>query len=355
LAALTLLWACSHEVQAEGFWSSKPGAVKIGFIGSLSNFAAAYGQAVLDGARLAVEEINGTGASALQLIVEDDGSETRKTVTAYQKLVTADKVDALVAGSWWADSLPPFLKKDRMVLLSCETVFDKGTIPAETYFIMLGDLRDWVRVFEPLIEKKGWKTGAVLRFTSGFAQTIAEEMKKVFSKDGRRLLADFEYATFDARDSFPALLKLGRLRPQVLYVDAQPQSFSVILRRLEELRLNEITVLTNAIGRDVIQQKLIDASRVQEYYFSQRQILGTGFPQHFRRRYGKEPELNSDLGYLAVYLIYQAFQSNDPLQAIKRGDLEVDGVKLAFDQRNVLTGIKHQVYAVKKGKVELLY
>ena len=69
------------------------GELVIGGIGPLTGGAAVYGQAVQNGAKLAVDEINAAGGvngMTLKLVFEDDEHNPEKAVNAYNTLMDAD-------------------------------------------------------------------------------------------------------------------------------------------------------------------------------------------------------------------------------------------------------------------------
>src|SRR5699024_4116240 len=72
--------------------------VKIGFIATLSGGAAALGQDMLDGFKLALAEHDGKlGGQEIELIVKDDQRKPAVAVQEVQELILKEKVD-LVAG-----------------------------------------------------------------------------------------------------------------------------------------------------------------------------------------------------------------------------------------------------------------
>lgn len=66
--------------------SGDSAAIKIGGIGPLTGGAAIYGNAVKNGAEIAVEEINAKGDLKFELKFEDDENDAEKSVNAYNKL-----------------------------------------------------------------------------------------------------------------------------------------------------------------------------------------------------------------------------------------------------------------------------
>ncbi|MEG2435967.1 MAG: ABC transporter substrate-binding protein [Ruthenibacterium sp.] len=66
--------------------SSADGAIKIGGIGPLTGGAAVYGNAVKNGAELAVKEINAAGGLQYELNFQDDEHDAEKAINAYNNL-----------------------------------------------------------------------------------------------------------------------------------------------------------------------------------------------------------------------------------------------------------------------------
>lgn len=61
-------------------------AIKIGGIGPITGGAAIYGQAVKNGAEIAIEEINAKGGIQFELKFEDDENDAEKAINAYNNL-----------------------------------------------------------------------------------------------------------------------------------------------------------------------------------------------------------------------------------------------------------------------------
>ena len=63
------------------------GAVKIGLIGPLTGAAAIYGNAVANGAQIAVDELNAQGGLQFELNAQDDEHDPEKSINAYNNLL----------------------------------------------------------------------------------------------------------------------------------------------------------------------------------------------------------------------------------------------------------------------------
>ena len=83
--------ACGGASSTSGAASTASGtasgaAIKIGGIGPLTGGAAIYGNAVKNGAELAVEEINAQGGLQFELNFQDDENDPEKSLNAYNNL-----------------------------------------------------------------------------------------------------------------------------------------------------------------------------------------------------------------------------------------------------------------------------
>ena len=103
LARLTLIMPLVVAALVSFTSASTAAPIKIGFFAPESGFAAADGQSAYDSAKLAVADINkagGINGRQIQLINYDDASDAKQAVSIATRLVTQDKVDAVVSGSY---------------------------------------------------------------------------------------------------------------------------------------------------------------------------------------------------------------------------------------------------------------
>ncbi len=335
LLLICALFQCSPatSVADEGSPTKRPD-LKIGVIASLTSFAAPYGKAVVMGAELAAEEKTKAGTPTT-LVIEDDLSDPKNTVAAFHKLTQVDRVDAIVGGSWWLDSIAKLAERRRIPLISCETLLEKGTPSSSTRFIMQGDLRRWVTVFEPTIFNHGWTRGAAIHFISSFGVTLAEEMRTIFSRDGRTFVGDFEYADVHAEQANTLVLQLKRAGAEVVYIDGQPAGVAAILRRMKEQGLHKMGILTNNSISESVTQGLINPEDFPNLFYNTRAVSDSAFETRFKENFKEAPKLQADLGYYAVLLLAQAFQDKDPLGRLRSG-LQLDSRTFRFNSDGVL-------------------
>jgi branched-chain amino acid transport system substrate-binding protein len=96
---LALLAVASATALAPARAQQLPDAVKIGFVSSLTGGNASYGVSGLEGAKLAVDEINksgGIGGKQIRFIIADDQTDAAKGLAEAIRLTTRENVHAVV-------------------------------------------------------------------------------------------------------------------------------------------------------------------------------------------------------------------------------------------------------------------
>jgi branched-chain amino acid transport system substrate-binding protein len=95
---------------------SARGELKVGFIGGFSGPGQVFGEAARNGFEFARQEL---GSNGLSVLYEDDQFDPKKTISAFNKLVQQDKVDAvLVLGSSPATAVAPLAERQGVPLIA---------------------------------------------------------------------------------------------------------------------------------------------------------------------------------------------------------------------------------------------
>ena len=121
----TIVWLIVIIVVIAGIWwgvSRKPAeekVVKIGIIAPLSGPASTWGEQLRKGIELALDELNLDERKLLRIIYEDSEADPKKAVSAVQKLISVDKVQAIIGplSSNEVLSVAPIVEKAKVVLL----------------------------------------------------------------------------------------------------------------------------------------------------------------------------------------------------------------------------------------------
>lgn len=229
-----------HQISGNALIKNAP--IKIGFVGPLTGEAANYGTDDLNGALLAVEELNAAGGingRPLQVIPEDDKCSGKDATTAVSKLLEVDQVKVVLGSSCSGAtlSMAPITEKAKALLMTSistnakiryagDFVFRNGPNDASTG-AMLAE-----------IASKNWKRVALISENTEYAQGIREVFVNRAKELGLEVVAD-ERAEPSNQDFKTQLTKIKGTNPEALFINPQSDpTVGLILKQARELGLN---------------------------------------------------------------------------------------------------------------------
>lgn len=210
LLALTLS-ACNASVTP-----SDTTPIKLGLISPLTGDAAAIGNDILDGTKMAVDEVNAAGGidgRMIELIAEDGKCNGTDAASAAQKLVNVDKVVSIVGGFCSGETLAasPIVEAAKVTLLSPGSSSPAITTAGE--YVFRNYPSDALRTVAMAkhFNEEGWKKVAIISENTDYATALRDALVKnvgaenvVFNetvdpgtKDYRSLLTRMKGVQFD--------------------------------------------------------------------------------------------------------------------------------------------------------------
>lgn len=317
-----------------GCAKKEPQDIKIGVLTSLTGESARYGQSAFNGIQIAVEEINNKGGikgSQIKLIIEDDGSETARAVSAFTKLASVDKVPVIIGpiSSSAAMACSPVANKFKVVLFSPSAATPAFTSPNDyTFRNRVSSEFEISELAKVAHEKLRLKRVAILYVNNDYGLGNKRYFEKSFQELGGTIsIAE----TFDegATDLRTQLSKIKRLNPEGIFVVGQGTEGGFALRQARELGIRAQFLSTITIQRtDVLEiagksaDGVIFALPTYDPKVSDRTAE---YERKYKQRYSQDSDLFSGNGYDAVYVIktvietggYSADSIRDALFKIK--------------------------------------
>ena len=306
--------------------SKESGAIKFGATLPLTGDAAAWGKNTQEGIDLAVEEINSTGGilgRKIIVIYEDTKALPKEGVSAYQKLVTVDKVHSIIDDSVSSVTLAiaPMAKKDDVVILSTGATAPKIS-EAGIFRIWNSDAYEGEVSADFTINTMGLRSVAILYINNEYGKGLEEVFRVQFTKKGGLIPISEAFAQ-NATDMKTQLAKIKSIKPSGLYLVGYPKEIPIALRQAKELGL-----ILRILGTVAMQdpQLIESAGNAAEgllfpYPKEPRGEQVARFKEAFMKRYGREPGITSDVGYDAVKMLAEAIKKSgdDTAAEIRKG------------------------------------
>jgi branched-chain amino acid transport system substrate-binding protein len=326
------------------FSTSTPTTIKIGVPLPLTGAAAKIGNEILDGMRLAVEEINEKGGvlgKRLELVISDSMGEVEKELAACKKMVEVDKVNIMsgILGQYrepldYLDEVGiPFIGPTTplvMVItedfpgtwdnLFCFAYTDRAVAKSVISFV-----KDVV---------KG-KTLVIVNEEFGAAFARLERMIREFAKEeGIEVLATITYP-IGCKDFTDVLIKLEELKPDAIYLFVVTGAEATFFKQRFERGLKIPTYTTGALPTSSEFPQIVGVE-VANYH-----VIGTWgynlsitektipFCRKFYEKYGYYPfSHETAAGYDCVYFIAAVIE--------KAGSLDWNAILKAIPETEII-------------------
>ena len=212
-----MLWAAVLAMPA-----SAQDAIKVGFHGPFTGFAAADGKSARQGAELAVQQANAAGGingKKIELVTYDDEGKPENAIPIANKLIGQDKVVLTVSGSYSGPTraAAAVFQRASMPYISAYAIHPDITRAGDFVFRtgMMGEVqgRAGAKLIADTLKKK---KVAILSVNNDFGQALTAGFKEAAPKFGLEIVAERTFAMPD-RQFGPLVTQVKADNPDVIY------------------------------------------------------------------------------------------------------------------------------------------
>ena len=305
------------------------GPIRIGASLSLTGTYAKLGKNQHEGYQLCMKDLNARGGllgRKIDLVVYDDQSLPATAVRLYEKLITEDKVDAVMGpySSPVSEASANVTEKYKKVMVAplaaTTSIFKKGR---KYMFMVISPAEGYLEGLVEMASRRGLKTIAVVNEDTLFSKAAASGAVELAKKKGLQVVYTEAYPK--GNTDFSALLtKVKAANPDVVAAATYFDDAVALTRQMKELNVNP-KMYGVTVGGDL--PEFYDTLKQNaEYIYGATQWEPTlpypgnqEFFDAYRKDFGHEPSYHSAAGY-AGCIIYA--------EGVKRaGSLDADRVR----------------------------
>jgi branched-chain amino acid transport system substrate-binding protein len=324
IVGMVLLIVCA--LFAGGCSKDDASQIKIGLIAELTGDIPAVGASCKNAAEMAVAEVNAAGGIQLgdkkfkiKLIIEDNAGKADQSASAAQKLITQNKVVAIVGPNASRYALPAaeIAESGKVALITPWSTAPKATLDSRTNaskkYVFRACFIDPFQggvVAKFTLDNLKFKKAAVLYdVASEYNKGIAEIFKTVFEQNGGKIVA-FETYTTNDKDFSSQLTKIRQAAPEIIFL---PNYYSEVPLQIQQAK--RLGIAAPFIGADAWgSEELLKlcGSDCEGYYFSTHYAADAAgeatrkFIADYRSRYSATPDDVAALTYDSFGLLKQA-------------------------------------------------
>jgi branched-chain amino acid transport system substrate-binding protein len=217
--------------------------IQIGLVQPLTGAFAAAGTDVVNGAKIATDEINAKGGvlgKKVELITEDTKSNPTEAAAVTEKLIVRDKVPVLMGASASTATLAvmPKLMEYKVPMLVETSSSSKITTSGNPYIFRIAPPSEVEAVvFGKIVSRLGIKKADFLVVNNDWGRGTADEFSKIL-KDNGIAVGLVERMDQGAQDMSAQLVKLKGSGADTLFVTTAVEQLSLVLKQAASLGLN---------------------------------------------------------------------------------------------------------------------
>jgi branched-chain amino acid transport system substrate-binding protein len=327
----------------------------IGLVLPLTGAHAQTAEAMKNAALLAYNELPEQARSQIRLIFEDDQLDASKALSAFNKLVSADRVSAVITfGGQSVAALAPLAAGSQTAMIALTA--DSNLVRGKPYVFQHWLTSDeQAKALFQALDRTGIKKVALVSTTHNAALDIRTKFETEALRRGMQVVYKEDYlpSTLDFRSE---LLKIKSSRPDAILGVLVLPHMGLFARQLRNAGMTlPLFCSVNAEAADEVQS----SQGAMEGIVYAGPDLSPAFIGHFESQFGRYPEFAAAHVYDAIKLISQAVISGAQSGAgINARLLETRQFQGALGSYGLSDGYRFAVRAVpkqiKNGKFEKL-
>lgn len=308
--------------------------IKFGANLEMTGGNATFGQSASNGAKLAIKEVNAKGGvlgKQLSLTIADNKSEAAEAANAMQKLISQDKVVAIIApiASSSVIAGAQVLQDNKVPAISPTASNPKVTVDPNG-----GKVRDFVfraAFIDPFqgsvmanFAGKSLKAKTAALYidnSSDYAKGLGQFFKETFVKNGGTIVSEEAYLQKDT-DFKATLTKIKAKNPDVIFAPGYYQEVGMLIKQARELGIN-VPVLGGDGWDSAKLPEIAGAQALNNSFFSNHYSPDDNSPavktfvENYKKEYNQTPDAFAALSYDATMMVIKAIEragSADPVK-----------------------------------------
>jgi branched-chain amino acid transport system substrate-binding protein len=320
--------------------------IKIGASMSVTGTYAKPGSYQKEGYDICIDELNGKGGllgRKVELVIYDDQSQPATAVKLYEKLITEDKVDAVMGpySSAVSEAVANVTEKYKKVMVAplaaTTSIFKKGR---KYIFMVITPAENYLDGLIDMAAKRGLKTVAIINEDTLFPKASAAGTAEAAKKRGMQVVLQEAYPK--GNTDFSALLvKIKAANPDVIAAGTYFDDAVAITRQMKELNVNP-KMFGLTVGGDLPEFYDLLKQNAEYVYGSTQWDESLPYPGQkeflaaYTKKFKHEPSYHAAAGYAGCLIYGEAVKRAGTLDADKvREQLLKMEIKTAFGDYKV--------------------
>lgn len=317
---------------------NNPKNLKIGIIAPLSGDFGAVGENFVNGIKTAQAVYEKETGTKIELVIENDGGEATKGLSAYRKLTEVNKVDGLI--NTFTSTMDAIYEPSKNLPYPVMMGFlqANNVSPDHVFQITLGNDNVWDRYAKYLEKQSFDRSNLIIVHSKDAAQeSFAKEFSKNYTGKTETVIASSEKGMLKSDAT-----KIASLKPTAIIFFMTPENGAILTKELLPL-IDSKTQLIYDIqihtGMKYYKDILGDLNKINGAI----SIIPEGEPnaefiKNYKEVVGKEPGFTSDFGYDAMMVYLKGYDKNEESWTKNLAKTNFNGASgnISFDKNGIV-------------------
>ena len=295
--------------------------LRVGAVVALSGPAALHGESIKNGLLLAADSLAAQGKK-IELVFEDDGSNSSKTVSAIQSL-HARGINFFIGMTWsfQAEGAAPALKRIHALGMApaCSSEIAGG--PSPGLLFGTNSSSEKAPVLEEWFKKEKIHTAAMIYASSGWGTVHEKIFREVAQKAGVTITTVNSYNYGDEATAIPSLVsKLKSTMPDGLFITGSKEGSSLLVKKLNDFKMKVKVLRTDDIKDADLAGILPHSTEDVPLSFITLPIADE-FKMLYKKKFKTDPYVYSDSAYDMLTVLSAAYSNTSGAPADVRAYL----------------------------------
>jgi branched-chain amino acid transport system substrate-binding protein len=312
---------------------AKNDTIKIGWFGPLTGDTALWGQAELDTVKMMFEDYNAAGGiqvgnkkMKLEVIGYDDKGDSTEAVNVAKRLVSQDKVVAIVGpqGSGEAIPIAPIANEGKVPVVATTatnpkvTVTEAGAVNAYMFRACFTDPYQGAVAATYAYNQLGKRKAAIfMTVDDAYSAGLSEFFKQSFTKLGGEVVAEVSFTSGEKEFRAP-LTKIKASNPDVIFSPNYYTDVALSAKQARELGIKQ--VMLGGDGWPSENLISLAGNALEGCFFVNHLDFNdptvADFKNAYKAKYNKNAELNSYMVHDAVIMVVDAIQRAKSIKSV---------------------------------------
>ncbi len=297
--------------------TSAGGDIPVGEFASLTGATASFGQSSHKGTQMAIDEINAGGGvlgRKLRLVTEDDQSRPGEAATVVRKMISRDRIVALLGEVASSRSLEaaPICQQAGIPMISPASTNPKVTEVGDQIFRVCFIDPFQGTVLSKFALSKGWKRVAILTdVKQDYSVGLSQFFKANITANGGEVVSEQSYSSGD-KDFKAQLTAIKGAQPDAILASGYYTEAGLIALQARELQI--ASPLLGGDGWDSPSLVEVGGKAIEGSFFSNHFSIEDPAPaiqeflKKYRAKFNAEPDAMAALGYDSAMILADAMK-----------------------------------------------